>query len=798
MDDSTIGADPSTAQTLAPHHLGQLTASSIHPDVINARGYQSLQGTPGYEALRAQGFTTGQATNTPGLLLPVWGTDGRRTALSVYRPDTPRQDSKEHPRKYELPRNRAMRLDVPPLCHPRLSNPASTLVITEGQKKADAVASLGLEIGVIAVLGVDCWRGKNAHGGSMALPDWDLVALNQRRVLLVYDSDLQVKTPVRNAMRRLANFLKGKQADVMTCYLPCAPDGTKQGIDDWLTAGHTWEEALQHLGSPWDGAPDPESLSALATKDHLPKIQLDPGQLDVIAHHAQEAILTYQAQHGPQLWQHAGSLCFVSHDLASPQWLKRPAAVPRLQIAPPSKLRGYLCHVASWWRFDGRKGTYTPADPPDNVVKLLLDYGEWKIPPLTGIATRPFLRPDLTLCQEEGYDQASGVLLSGTQTPLTVPHPLTLEAAQTAWSALQALWQDFPFAEARDEAATLAALLTLIARPAIAGCTPLFAFVSSTPGSGKGLLTDVLSLIASGEEATRWRVGHDPEELRKQLDSIALAGEPLAVIDNLTVLGSDALDGTITAKTVSLRRLGTQTTVHVPWRTVLFATGNNLTYRGDTARRVVQITLEPQEEKPDQRTDFVHPELRKHVREADRIYLAHACTILLAYVAAGAPPPQAGYGSFEEWNTLVRGCVVWTTGIDPLAEQEKHITEDEDITAWRQLLHAWQICLGEQRRTLAQVEQEILEVERIAQRQTQPNYRFSESEERIDENTIENWRHLQKSLAALDNKGDGHRISLRHVGIAFRLYKNRIFNKTRMVQAGIAHSVIEWKVQTVP
>ena len=241
-------------------HLDQLTASQIAPEVMAERGYQSLTGTPGYERLRAHGFTTGQASNTPGLLLPVWGTDGSRTPLAVYRPDTPRVDSAGASRRYEFPRARGMRLDVPPRCHRWLDNPAVTLVVTEGQKKADCLASLTLDLGVIALLGVDCWRGKTDHGGSMALPDWDHVNLKQRRVLLVYDSDLSTKTPVRNAMRRLANFLKGKQADVLTCYLPCATDGTKQGIDDWLYAGHTWEEALQHLGSPWEGAPDPDSL----------------------------------------------------------------------------------------------------------------------------------------------------------------------------------------------------------------------------------------------------------------------------------------------------------------------------------------------------------------------------------------------------------------------------------------------------------------------------------------------------------------------------------------------------------
>ena len=129
------------------------------------------------------------------------------------------------------------------------------------------------------------------------------------------------------------------------------PDGTKQGIDDWLYAGHTWEEALQHLGSPWEGAPDPDVLSAVATKDHLPKIRLDPGQFDTIAYHAQQAILTYQAAHGPILFQHAGHLCFVTQDQAPPAGLERPPLVAppadgtSEQTARPALPRGKLVEV---------------------------------------------------------------------------------------------------------------------------------------------------------------------------------------------------------------------------------------------------------------------------------------------------------------------------------------------------------------------------------------------------------------------------------------------------------------------
>ena len=55
-----------------------------------------------------------------------------------------------------------MRVDCPPRCRPGLADPAVPLWITEGQKKADALASRGLC--AIALLGVWNWRGTNACG----------------------------------------------------------------------------------------------------------------------------------------------------------------------------------------------------------------------------------------------------------------------------------------------------------------------------------------------------------------------------------------------------------------------------------------------------------------------------------------------------------------------------------------------------------------------------------------------------------------------------------------------------------
>ena len=129
--------------TLALHHLRMLRdESGIAEEVIAERGYRSIDGAQGYTELKALGFSKQQATPSSGLLLPLHTTDGQQP-LTIYRPDQPQPDAKGRLRKYLLPKGASVRLDCPPRCRPILADPSMPLWITEGQKKADALASHG-------------------------------------------------------------------------------------------------------------------------------------------------------------------------------------------------------------------------------------------------------------------------------------------------------------------------------------------------------------------------------------------------------------------------------------------------------------------------------------------------------------------------------------------------------------------------------------------------------------------------------------------------------------------------------
>lgn len=116
---------------------------------------------------------------------------------------------------------------------------------------------------------------------------------------------------------------------------------------------------------------------------------------------------------------------------------------------------------------------------------------------------------------------------------------------------------------------------------------PLNLFDANVRGCGKSLLTDATSQIVAGREMARMSLPRDDEEFRKRITALAVAGEPLILIDNIAgTLGSASLDAALTATSWSDRILGlTAMASNVPLFATWYATGNNVVLAADTARR---------------------------------------------------------------------------------------------------------------------------------------------------------------------------------------------------------------------
>src|SRR5207249_2335402 len=102
------------------------------------------------------------------------------------------------------------------------------------------------------------------------------------------------------------------------------------------------------------------------------------------------------------------------------------------------------------------------------------------------------------------------------------------------------------------------------------------------------------------------------------------------------------------------------------------------------------------------RQGFRYDELLARVRAQRRGLVRAALTILRGYDAAGRPRHgQARMGSFEQWDDLVRGAVVWAGLADPAAASDPNVgrgriraESDEDLDVLGALLAALRDAYG--------------------------------------------------------------------------------------------------------
>ena len=330
-----------------------------------------------------------------------------------------------------------------------------------------------------------------------------------------------------------------------------------------------------------------------------------------------------------------------------------------------------LTRVAKFVRLDRRSDAWVERPPSMPVVRALLERAGWPgMRRLQGLADFPVLRPDGSILATPGYDQATGLFVSIGDIELRVQERPTQREARGALDLLHNVVVDFPFAAPAHRDGWVAALLTVLARPAIDGPTPGFLVEANIPGVGKGKLVNMISRIASGRPAPVTPHSEREEEMRKLVTSLVISGDPIILIDNVRGrIGGAALEALLTSSGEWRDRLlGTNERTAVPMLAVVFATSNNASVTRDMIRRLVHIRMETLTEEPECRTDFQHPNLEVWVMTHRARLLSAALTVLRAYAVAQRPAVGLRpLGSFESWSRVVRDAIVWAGGCDPLA-----------------------------------------------------------------------------------------------------------------------------------
>jgi putative DNA primase/helicase len=245
----------------------------------------------------------------------------------------------------------------------------------------------------------------------------------------------------------------------------------------------------------------------------------------------------------------------------------------------------------------------------------------------------------------------------------------TREDAEAARRLLLGLIEEFPFVDNASLAVGLSMVLSTVLRGALEQ-VPLHLVSAPSAGCGKSLLTDIASMIGTGERTTVVAASTNSEEQEKRLGAAMLSGRALIALDNLNgMLSSDLLCQAISQPLVAFRPLGASTEVKLACRSVFVANGNNISICDDLGRRTLLVQLDAGIEKPWQKQFRQNP-LESIARDRGR-YIAAALTIPLAYLAAGAPSEVGtAANGFEAWSLLVRAPLVWLGAADPASTMD--------------------------------------------------------------------------------------------------------------------------------
>lgn len=431
--------------------------------------------------------------------------------------------------------------------------------------------------------------------------------------------------------------------------------------------------------------PSKPALRVVGGKDARPQVEIEAGALPQNTDDATR----YLMDSGVDVFQHGSRLVRVGRWEAAETVVERPVGASVLIDLTPEWLVDTMTRHIRFVRYDKRSEKWIKADCPTKIAKTLMARaGEWPFYHLLGFCDSPTLDRAGRVVHTAGFDKLSGLYLSNP--PKLAPIPAVIDTLERdeASKRLFALFDTFPFATPSDESAALALVLTALLRRVLPSA-PIGCINASTPGTGKSLLADCISVLVTGRKASVTALGKDGEEFEKRLDSILLKGDAICVFDNVDrAVKSDVLCQVATQSHKSVRILAQSRIVESPTNVCLLMTGNNLTLLGDLARRSLVCTLEAGVERPELR-EFKRDAI-EHVQRHRADAIRWALMISKAYLDAGCPPVDAApYGSFEVWDRMVRRPLIWAGWPDPLGASEGMREEDDEFTGMTKFLTAW-------------------------------------------------------------------------------------------------------------
>ncbi len=447
-----------------------------------------------------------------------------------------------------------------------------------------------------------------------------------------------------------------------------------------------------------------------APADQRAVIQMQPGELhhyaDIVERAVADVIYTQGGTRMVRLGC-AAELQEKEKDDAKEKKRKAIRRDPAQQVilpASPEWLRRRMSERVLCQKWDARAQDWRIIDVPRDLALDISGQGDWPAwRELAGVASAPFLREDLTVCDRPGYDERSRVyLMLRGDFPMIPERPSKVDA-RAALDRLLEPFSEFPFASPAARSAFVAHILTAAARHAL-DVRPVFIYSAPLRGTGKTLLARQAGLIAEGvlPPARPWP--EDEPELRKVLLAVLMTGDSTILFDNVPTGSKIRSAGVCRFATTALyadRVLGATRDAMVENRTVIVMTGNNITPTGDLSRRAIIVRQDAGVEKVLGR-QFRIPDLKEYVLEHRAELLACALTILRARALADDQMSAPPLPTFERWSRICREPLIWLGMTDPLETQSAEADEDTDGLA--EALEAVRTRLGGGEWTAAELE----------------------------------------------------------------------------------------------
>lgn len=553
----------------------------------------------------------------------------------------------------------------------------SPIWLVEGEKDADGLRGLGFTATTLA--------GGARSGGLRDGDSEALQALAHRDVVLCPDYDEPGAAHSSELLGALVD-LPADRVRLVLLHGGTQALGSHLDVSDWVGqrrgAGNSDLEIRGRLLALLAGAAELHRLRR--------SIVVRAEEHEVV----REAVLAMARL--PQIYSRSTLLVHVVREEESVRrHVLRPAGGSRILAMGQAGIRTMLSEAAMFMTpSKGSKGEeekLVPRHPPTWLAAQVEALHSWPgVRHLDAVVDCPVLRPDGTLLEIPGYDPGTAILYQPTSRYSVADDRPSRDRAREAVRALLDVIEDFPL-PAPARAAWVAGVLSPLARFAYAGPTPLFAIDANVRGAGKSLLADLIGVITCGRPMARMPQAGREEEDSKRITAIALEGDRVVLIDNIhRPLGGAALDAALTSVLWSDRVLGASSKPTLPMLAVWYATGNNITYRGDTARRVLHLRLDSPLERPEERADFRRPDILAWAQVERPRLVIEALTILRGYCLVGRPAQAIPrMGSYEGWSDLVRNAVVWAGLADPAATRAEVDAIDDDAGRLEAILDGW-------------------------------------------------------------------------------------------------------------